>query len=163
MNNDMKYYVVITKNGKEIDVKLSIEERINIMNMYDSFGKILIPVSSDGKILFPRYLFVEMIKNINTIHFIEKVPNIIKFMTDVCIRSEEMVIIKNSMMYHIEDKFSHIFSEGDNITINDGSFKNMNGIVKKVISGGRRVKVGIVIFGRTTTVDIDCSFLQKND
>lgn len=159
----MKYYIAITKSGKEINAKLSIEERIDIMGIHNVFGKILIPVSNDGKILFPRYLLVEMVRSSDTIHFIEKVPYIIKFITNMHVSDKEMVIIKNSMMYHIEDKFDHVFNEGDNITINDGSFKNMNGVVKKVISGGRRIKVDITIFGRITTVDIDCGFLQRND
>lgn len=163
MVEGMKYYIAITKSGKEIDTKLSIEERINIMNMNEFFGKILIPVFSDGKILFPRYLFVEMIKKPISIHFIKKISTIIKFMTDLNVRDEEMIIIKNSMMYHIEDKFKHVFDEGDEITISDGSFKNMKGIVRKVISGGRRVKIDVMIFGRITTVDIDCEFLCKND
>ena len=53
------------------------------------------------------------------------------------------------------------FSVGEQVKIVDGSFASFAGSVQEVIGGKGRLKVSVGIFGRETTVEVDCNQVEK--
>lgn len=54
------------------------------------------------------------------------------------------------------------FSVGENVKIIDGSFASFTGVVQEVMGGKGRLKVSVGIFGRETTVEVDCNQVEKS-
>ena len=53
------------------------------------------------------------------------------------------------------------FKVDDQVRVKDGNFQNFEGRVEQIDETSGRVKVGISIFGRTTSVELDHWHVEK--
>ena len=174
----LRWYIVHAYSNFEHKVKSSLEERIDMMNLGDKFGEILVPTeevvemkagskrSSERK-FFPGYVLVQMEMNDETWHFVKEVPKVLGFVGG---SSDKPAPISDAEAQHIlqsveegADKPSPkiLFEPGEVVRVVDGPFKDFSGVVEKVNYEKNRLQVSVQILGRSTPVELDFVQVEK--
>lgn len=175
-----KWYVVHTYSGFENKAKKSLEDKIRLEGLAESFGEILIPTeqvvemvkgekrTTKRKVL-PSYILVQMEMNDRTFHLVKNVPKVTGFvggspneqpppMTDAEVGRLTQQISDGTL----KPKPKVQFDDGDTVRVIDGPFANFNGTVEEVNPDKGRVKVLVSIFGRSTPVELDFMQVEKS-
>ncbi len=174
----MRWYVVHAYSGFEAQVRRSMEERVNRMGLQESFGEILVPTEevvemregtkrrSERK-FFPGYVLVEMEMNDETWHLVKDVPKVMGFIggtkdKPAPISEKEAMNIINAVAEGVEKpKPKVLYQPGEVVRVTDGPFNDFNGVVEDVDYDRNRLKVAVLIFGRSTPVDLEFSQVEK--
>jgi transcriptional antiterminator NusG len=170
------WYVVHTYSGFEEKVRLSIEEKIEALDLQERISKVLIPTErvvelragkkkeSDKK-FYPGYILVEMELDDETWHLIKNIPRVTGFVggkKPVPIPEEEVEIIMQQVEKGPVPQVKTQFQKGDSVRIIDGPFSNFNGFVEDVDMDHGRLRVMVSIFGRNTPVELNFFQVEKN-
>ncbi|HKJ77431.1 MAG TPA: transcription termination/antitermination protein NusG [Gammaproteobacteria bacterium] len=173
-----RWYVVHAYSGFENHVKRSLEERINRHGMEDYFGQILVPTEevvemregqkrkSDRK-FFPGYVLVEMEMTDETWHLVKDVPRVMGFIGGTSDRPapiserEAKAILERVEEGAERPRPKVLFQVGEVVRITDGPFNDFNGVVEEVDYDKNRLRVAVLIFGRSTPVDLEFTQVEK--
>jgi len=173
-----RWYVVHAYSGFEQQVKRSLEERIRRFAMEDRFGEILGPTEevvemrggqqrkSERK-FFPGYVLVQMEMSDETWHLVKEVPRVMGFIGGKAdrpapISDKEADAILQRVQEGIEKPRPKVlFEPGEVVRVVDGPFNDFNGVVEDVDYDKSRLKVSVLIFGRSTPVDLEFSQVEK--
>jgi transcriptional antiterminator NusG len=173
-----RWYVVHAYSGFEQQVKRSLEERIRRFGMEDRFGEILVPTEevvemrggqqrkSERK-FFPGYVLVQMEMSDETWHLVKEVPRVMGFIGGKAdrpapISDKEADAILRRVQEGIEKPRPKVlFEPGEVVRVVDGPFNDFNGVVEDVDYDKSRLKVSVLIFGRSTPVDLEFSQVEK--
>ena len=173
-----RWYVVHAYSGFEVKVKAAMEEHIKLAGMEDLFGQILVPTEevveirdgnkrkSDRK-FFPGYVLVEMEMTDDTWHLIKDVPKVMGFIGGTKDRpapiteKEAQAILHNVQEGAEKPKPKVLYEAGEVVRVTDGPFNDFNGVVEEVDYEKSRLKVAVLIFGRSTPVDLEFSQVEK--
>ena len=174
----LRWYIVHAYSNFEHKVKSSLEERIDMMNLGDKFGEILVPTeevvemkggskrSSERK-FFPGYVLVQMEMNDETWHFVKEVPKVLGFVGG---SSDNPAPISDAEAQHILQSVAEgadkprpkiLFEPGEVVRVIDGPFKDFSGVVEKVNYEKNRLQVSVQILGRSTPVELDFVQVEK--
>ena len=171
-NYGRRWYAIHTYSGYEENVKESLDQRIDTMDMGEKIFAILVPKEKKIKIkngkrrvveekIFPGYVLVEMIVTDDSWYVVRNTPNVTGFIgtgtTPTPISESEIEALLKRMGVQ-EPEFTVDISKNDPITITDGPFKGQQGKVDEVDEQRGKVKVLVSMFGRETPVELD--FLQ---
>jgi transcriptional antiterminator NusG len=170
-DNGKLWYVVQVQSGFENRVKENLLERIKLAEQQELFGDILIPTEevvemkaggqkrrSERK-FFPGYILVNMVMSDENWHLVRKTPRVSGFIGGT---SSKPSPISNrevdSILRQVEDGAEKprpkiIFEAGEVIRVIDGPFADFTGVVEEVDYEKSRLKVAVLIFGRSTSVD----------
>src|SRR5579863_1224698 len=179
-----KWYVVHTYSGFENKARKSLEERIRLAGLQDSFGEILIPMEqvvemvkgekrTSKRKFFPGYILVQM--DIECRHLVENTPKVTGFVgaqkADAKTKelppppsvSDQEVLRLTSQISEgtLKPKPKVQFEQGDQVRVTDGPFSNFNGTVEEVNPDKGRLRVLVSIFGRATPVELDFMQVEK--
>jgi transcriptional antiterminator NusG len=174
----MRWYVVHAYSGFEAKVKASLEEHIKLQGMEDKFGQILVPTEEvveirDGskrrseRKFFPGYVLVQMEMTDDTWHLVKDVPKVMGFIggtkdRPAPISEKEAQAILHSVQEGTEKpKPKVLYEPGEVVRVIDGPFNDFNGVVEEVDYEKSRLKVAVLIFGRSTPVDLEFSQVEK--
>jgi transcriptional antiterminator NusG len=174
----MQWYIVHAYSGMEKAVERNIRERIARSGMQDKFGRILVPTEEVVEIkngqrktaerrLFPGYVFVEMAMDDDTWHLVKHTSKVTGFVGGAKNRpapiSEEEVQKILLQMQEGADKPRHKieFIVGEVVRIKDGPFTDFNGAVEEVNYEKSRLRVSVMIFGRSTPVELEFAQVEK--
>jgi len=173
-----RWYVVHAFSGFEKQVQRSLAERIARAGMEDMFGDILVPTEevvemkggqkrrSDRK-FFPGYVLVEMEMNEETWHLVKEVPKVMGFIGGTSdnpapITEKEANTILNRVQEGADKPRPKIlFEPGEMVRVIDGPFNDFNGTVEEVNYEKSRLRVAVLIFGRSTPVELDFHQVEK--
>ena len=174
-----RWYVVHAFSGYENTVKKSLEERIARAGMEEYFGDILVPTEevvemkggqkrrSDRK-FFPGYVLVEMDMTDETWHLVKDVPKVMGFIGGTAdrpapITQREADAILNRVQEGVDKpKPKVLFEPGEMVRVVDGPFNDFNGVVEEVNSDKSRLRVAVLIFGRSTPVELEFHQVEKS-
>jgi transcriptional antiterminator NusG len=173
-----RWYVVHAFSGYEKQVQRSMAERITRAGMEDKFGEILVPTEevvemkggqkrrSDRK-FFPGYVLVEMEMNDETWHLVKEVPKVMGFIGGTSgnpapITEKEADNILSRVQEGVDKPRPKIlFEPGEMVRVVDGPFNDFNGTVEEVNYDKSRLRVAVLIFGRSTPVELDFHQVEK--
>ena len=177
-NADMRWYIVHAYSGMEKAVERNIQERIARAGMEGKFGRILVPTEEVVEIkngqrktterrLFPGYVFVEMAMNDDTWHLVKHTSKVTGFVggaknRPAPISEEEVQKIVNQMQEGTDKPRHKIeFMVGELIRVKEGPFTDFNGSVEEVNYDKSRLRVSVMIFGRSTPVELEFGQVEK--
>jgi transcriptional antiterminator NusG len=173
-----RWYVVHAFSGFEKQVQRSMAERISRAGMEDMFGQVLVPTEeivemkggqkrrSDRK-FFPGYVLVEMEMNDETWHLVKEVPKVMGFIGGTSDRPAAITEKEaNTILSRVQEGVDKprpkiLFEPGEMVRVVDGPFNDFNGTVEEVNYEKSRLRVAVLIFGRSTPVELDFHQVEK--
>jgi transcriptional antiterminator NusG len=174
----LRWYVVHAYSGYENQVKRSLEERVRHSDMADKFGEILVPTEevvemregqkrkSDRK-FFPGYVLVQMDMDEESWHLVRDVPRVMGFIGGTSdkpapISDREADQILQRVQEGVDKPRPKVlFEPGEVVRITDGPFNDFNGVVEEVDYEKSRMRVSVLIFGRSTPVELEFGQVEK--
>ena len=175
----LRWYVVHAYSGFESQVKRSLQERIERYGMQSQFGEILVPTEevvemrggqqrrSERK-FFPGYVLVQMEMTDDTWHLVKDAPKVMGFIGGTAdrpapITEKEADAILQRVQEGVEKPRPKVlFEPGEVVRVVDGPFNDFNGVVEDVDYDKSRLKVSVLIFGRSTPVDLEFGQVEKS-
>ena len=174
----LRWYVVHAYSGYENHVKRSLEERIKRSGMDEKFGDILVPTEevvemregqkrkSDRK-FFPGYVLVQMEMDDETWHLVKDVPRVMGFIGGTADRPAPISDREaNAILDRVQEGAEKprpkvLFEPGEVVRITEGPFNDFNGVVEEVDYEKSRLRVAVLIFGRSTPVELEFGQVEK--
>jgi len=172
-----RWYVVHAYSGYEKKVANSLKERIELAGMQDRFGEVLVPTEevvemrggqkrkSERK-FFPGYVLVEMALDDDTWHLVKETPRVMGFIGGKAdqpapITKAEADTILQRVESGDKPKPKTLFEPGEMVRVVDGPFNDFNGVVEEVNYEKSKLHVAVLIFGRSTPVELDFGQVEK--
>lgn len=174
-----RWYVVHAYSGYEKKVAAALLERIEMHDMQESFGDILVPTEevvemrggqkrkSERK-FFPGYVLVQMELGEDTWHLVKDTPRVMGFIGGTAdkpapITEKEAQAILQRVDDSVEKpKPKTMFEPGEMVRVTDGPFNDFNGVVEEVNYDKNKLRVAVLIFGRSTPVELDFGQVEKS-
>jgi transcription termination/antitermination protein NusG len=173
------WYVVHAYSGYEKHVMRSLQEQIALKGLEDKFGEILVPTEEvvemrDGKKrkserkFYPGYVLVQMDMEDESWHLVKSTPRVMGFIGGTAERPvpisdrEAQAILQKIETGAETPRPKTLFEAGEVVRVVDGPFADFNGVVEEVDYEKSRVKVAVLIFGRSTPVDLEFSQVEKD-
>jgi len=173
-----RWYVVHAYSGYEKKVADKLKEYAEREGLDDYFGRILVPSEEvievkDGKKrkserkFFPGYVLVEMEMNEDTWHLVKSVPQVMGFIGGTSDRpapiTQKEVDRILQRMEEVVDKPRPkvVFQPGEMVRVVDGPFTDFEAVVEDVDYDKSKLQVSVLIFGRSTPVELEFSQVEK--
>ncbi len=175
----LRWYVVHAYSNYENQVKKSLEERIKRDGLEEYFGKILVPTEevvemklgqqrkSERK-FFPGYVLVQMELTDETWHLVRDIPRVLGFIGGASDRPAPISDKEaNAILNRVEEGVNKprpkiLFEVGEVVRVVDGPFKDFNGVVEEINYEKSKLKVSVLIFGRSTPVELEFGQVEKS-
>ena len=182
-----RWYVVHAYSGFEKSVAQALRDRIVRMEMEDRFGDVMVPTEeiiemrsgqkrrSERK-FFPGYVLVQIatrdedgIPRIDSEswHLVKETPKVMGFIGGTAaqplpIRDDEADAILARVQEGVEKPRPKVlFEAGQMVRVVDGPFNDFNGVVEEVNYDKSRLRVAVLIFGRSTPVELEFAQVEK--
>ena len=182
-----RWYVIHAYSGFEQQVARALRERVERAAMEDRFGEILVPTEeviemrggqkrrSERK-FFPGYVLVqiETHEDNRTLriddeswHLVKETPKVMGFIGGTADRpmpikdSEADAILQRVQDGVDKPKPKVLFEPGEMVRVNEGPFNDFNGVVEEVNYEKSRLRVAVLIFGRSTPVELEFGQVEK--
>ena len=174
----MRWYVLHAYSGYEKKVKSALEERIELRGLQDKFGRVLVPSEeivemragqkrkSERK-FFPGYVLVEMDLDDESWHLVKETPRVMGFIGGKADRpapiseAEAQAILNRVEEGTDKPRPKTLFEPGEMVRVIDGPFNDFNGVVEDVNYEKSKIQVAVLIFGRSTPVELDFGQVEK--
>ena len=174
----MEWYVIHAYSGYEHKVREALIERIERFNMEDNFGEIMIPSEEVVELrggqekriqrkFFPGYVLVNMELNDSTWHLVRDTPRVMGFIggskeKPSPISDDEAKRIMQQLEHGAQEAKPKItFEPGEMVRVIDGPFNDFSGVVEEVNYEKSKVRVAVLIFGRSTPVELEFKQNEK--
>lgn len=173
-----RWYVIHAYSGYEKKVAAALKERVELQGMQDFFGEVIVPTEevvemrggqkrkSERK-FFPGYVLVHMELTDETWHLVKETPRVMGFIGGTAdnpapITEKEAQAILQRVDDSVEKpKPKTIFEPGEMVRVIDGPFNDFNGVVEEVNYEKNKLQVAVLIFGRSTPVELDFGQVEK--
>ena len=173
-----QWYVVHAYSGYENFVMREIQARTTHQHLEARIGEVVVPSEEviemklgqkrkSTRKFFPGYVLVNMVMDDETWHMIRAIPRVLGFIggtsqTPTPITDKEA----QAIMQRVEDGVTKprpkiLFEPGEVVRVKDGPFVDFNGVVEEVNYEKSRLRVAVLIFGRSTPVELEFSQVEK--
>ena len=167
-----EWYVVNTYSGHELAVKQKLEMRTESMGMQDYIFRVIIPETTEVEVkdgvkkekvkkMFPGYILVEMIMTDEAWYIVRNTPGVTGFIgssgkgakpTPLKPQEIDRILANMGMTRMNVDKELTV---GTKVSIVDGPFKGMEGVINSLDLENSRLTVLIDLFGQETPVEVE--------
>jgi len=175
---EKRWYVVHAYSGFEKSVQRALQERIERAGMQDRFGQILVPVeevvemkggqkSISERKFFPGYVLVQMEMNDETWHLVKNTAKVTGFVGGSALRptpisEKEVAALMQQIQEGVEKPRPKVlFEVGEAVRVTEGPFTDFHGSVEEVNYDKSKLRVSVLIFGRSTPVELEFSQVEK--
>ena len=182
-----RWYVVHAYSGFEQQVKRALLDRIVRADMTEKFGDVLVPTEevvemrggqkrkSERK-FFPGYVLVQIETNMDegtpriddeSWHLVKETSKVMGFIGGT---ADKPLPIKDSeadaILARVQEGVDKprpkvLFEPGELVRVTDGPFNDFNGTVEEVNYEKSRLRVAVLIFGRSTPVELEFGQVEK--
>lgn len=146
--------------------------------MQDSFGDVLVPTEEVIEIragqkrkserkFFPGYVLVQMELTDDAWHLVKETPRVMGFIGGKADRpapiteKEAQLILQRVDDSADKPKPKTLFEPGEMVRVTDGPFNDFNGVVEEVNYEKSKLQVAVLIFGRSTPVELEFGQVEK--
>lgn len=170
-----RWYAVQTTSGHENKVRMLVQRKIDadpapaderLIRQALVPTEQVVEIKNGKKVtverkVYPGYVLVEMVVGEETLHTINALQGVIKFVGKERephpLRDDE---VKRLLGIAVEEEVSAPKEEipflvGQAVAITDGPFTDFNGTVEEVLADKGKVRVSVSLFGRPTSVELD--------
>ncbi len=182
-----RWYVVHAYSGFEKSVAQALRDRIVRNDMQERFGDVLVPTEevvemragqkrrSERK-FFPGYVLVQIethedagIPRIDneSWHMVKETSKVLGFIGGTADRPLPITDPEaDAILQRVQDgvekpKPKVLFEAGQMVRVTDGPFNDFNGVVEEVNYDKSRLRVAVLIFGRSTPVELEFAQVEK--
>ncbi len=175
--NKTRWYVLHAYSGYEKKVADSILDQAIKLGVKDHIEEISVPVQNVVEVkrgvrinterkIFPGYILIKMSLNDDTWHIIKTTPKLSGFLGNkgkpVPISNAEAKRITEQVTDGVEKSRPAIMYDiGEQVKVIDGPFASFNGEIEQIDEDKARLRVAVLIFGRSTPVDLEYSQVEK--
>ncbi len=173
-----RWYVIHAYSGFEKSVQRALLERIERAGMQEKFGEILVPLeevvemkggqkSISERKFFPGYVLAQMEMTDETWHLVKSTPKVTGFVggsgnKPTPITDKEVEAILKQIQEGVEKpKPKVLFEVGESVRVTEGPFNDFHGNVEEVNYDKNKLRVSVLIFGRSTPVELDFGQVEK--
>jgi len=165
------WYVIHTLTGQEEKVKANLQNRLSLSKMKEQVSQVLIPTevvsevkSGKKKIserkFFPGYILVEMELTDESWYLVKNTPGVTGFISSGSKPTPLQESEINNILKQTEEKKEKpipkvTFDKGESVRIIEGPFTNFNGNIDELNPAKGKLKVSVMIFGRSTPVELE--------
>ena len=170
-----RWYAIQTTSGHENKVQRLIQRKIDMDTAAPEdrlIRQALVPVQDVVEIkngkktnverkIFPGYVLVDMVASQDTLHEINAIQGVIKFVgkekDPMPLRDDEVrrLLGVQDPTEEAPAKEEIPFLIGQAVAITEGPFAEFNGTVEEILSDKGKVRVSVSLFGRPTSVELD--------
>lgn len=181
-DTDYRWYAIQTTSGHENKVRTLIQRRIDDDERAEEerpIRQVLVATQETVEIkngkkvpverkVFPGYVLVEMVLNQETIHVINGIQGVIKFVghgrMPQALRPEEVnrLLGVEAPVEATTEREEIPFQVGQVVEITQGPFSDFSGTVEEVLAEKGKVRVAVSLFGRPTSVELDYLQLRSH-
>ncbi len=182
-----RWYVVHAYSGFEKSVAQALRDRIVRNEMQERFGDVLVPTEevvemragqkrrSERK-FFPGYVLVQIetheeagIPRIDneSWHMVKETSKVLGFIGGTADRPLPITDPEaDAILQRVQDGVEKprpkvLFEPGQMVRVTEGPFNDFNGVVEEVNYEKSRVRVAVLIFGRSTPVELEFGQVEK--
>lgn len=172
------WYVFRAVSGKEAKVKEYIEAEMKLDPMLaEHVFEVLLPMEKHAslrngkriekeKLRLPGYVFISADLSGEVAHTLRFTPNVLGILGGLdnptpVPQSEINRMIGTAEETILQDEVDIPYLEGETVKVTDGPFSGFNGIIEKVDTEKRKLKVMVKIFGRKTPLELGFMQVEK--
>lgn len=174
-STSMKWYIVRAQANRERSVSERITKEAEKGDLMGKVGKVIVPMEKSfflkngkkvtrEKVMYPGYIFVETNAIGELKYYLKGCNGATGFLTN---RSGEIQPLKNEEVERMIGQHEEIvqkqlespFVISEEVKVIDGPFKGFIGSIKDIKE--QKVKVGVLIFGRETIVELNTMQIDK--
>lgn len=173
-----RWYVLHARSGYEAKVKAAIMEAAEREELQEQIGDVLIPTEQvvelkDGqkktaeRKFFPGYMLINMELTEPSWLLVKNTSNVIGFIGGSSGKPSPITEREvDKIMARVQEgadkpKPKVAYQAGEEILVIDGPFNEFNGTIESVDYEKNLLKVEVLIFGRTTSVELEFSQVEK--
>ena len=174
----MHWYAIQAYPGKEEKARLAIEDSVHTSSLQKNFGRIIVPTEEVVEMkagrkrnvkrkFFPGYVLIEMNYSDDTWHLINDSQHVLGFVggyrkTPSPLSEQEMSsILQRIDRSKVARQPKIMFQPGEVVRVTYGPFNDFTGNVEEVYYEKSRLRVALLIFGRSTPVELEFSQVEK--
>lgn len=166
-----RWYVIHTLTGQEEKVKANILSRLALSKLTDQISQVLIPTEVVSEVkagkkkiserkFFPGYILIEMELTDECWYLVKNTSGVTGFISSgskptPLLEEEIGNILKQTEEKKEKPMPKVIFDKGESVRITEGPFTNFNGTIEEVHPAKGKLKVSVMIFGRSTPVELE--------
>lgn len=180
MAAELRWYCLRAISGKELKVKELLDAEIKNGDFKDNVEQVIVPtekvVSQKGnkkeikeKVLFSGYVFVRC-RLVGEIQAqLANTTNVVNFLMGRVTKKPEPLPDDQiaAMLGNVDEKVESestvevTFMVGETIKVNDGPFKDFDGVIEEISEEKKKLKVSVKIFGRKTPLELNFDQVVK--
>ena len=174
----MSWYSLRVISGKEQATKENILREAEENSIEQDIEEVFLPYEKvvevrnnkkrvKEKMFFPGYILINMQMNNNSKYVVENTPGVLSFvgpkgLDPVPLKDKEI----KRIFGEVADKegrelITTSYKVGDSVKVISGPFIDFTGNVEEVNDEKQKVKVVVSIFGRPTSVELDCFQIES--
>lgn len=176
---ELRWYCLRVMSGKELKVKELLDAEIAKTDLGKNVSEVIVPtqkvVTQVGgtkkekeKPLFSGYVFVRcrLVGDVQT--QLAQTTNVVNFLMGRVSKKPEPLPDEQveAMLGHVDEGVNAeetqlTFVVGEQVKVNDGPFKDFDGVIEEVNDEKKKLKVMVKIFGRKTPLELNFSEVDK--
>lgn len=174
----LKWFVLRIHTGYEKHVIRALNEMVELNQLQGRVGDVLVPTEEvvemkggqrrkSQRRFFPGYVLIQLDMDEQVWHLVKSLPKVIGFVGG---SREQPRPISDAEAQAILDKVQTgadkprpkvLYEPGEVVRVTEGPFADFNGVVEEVDYENSRLKVSVLIFGRSTPIDLNFSQVAK--